>query len=61
MVLNHAKRYSTYLVINLLMSYALASCPGPLVVRQEMTRTTQYQKNKQPDKKMGKRPKQTFL
>ena len=23
--------------------------------------TTQYQKNKQPNQKMGKRPKQTFL
>ena len=23
--------------------------------------TTQYQKNKQPDQKVGKRPKQTFL
>ena len=25
------------------------------------THTTQYQKNKQPNQKVGKRPKQTFL
>ena len=27
----------------------------------QAARTTQYQKNKQPNQKVGKRPKQTFL
>ena len=27
----------------------------------QATHTTQYQKNKQPNQKVGKRPKQTFL